>query len=98
MRSGLAPFPDGDNVGVGQRSEVGKGGVGHHRVHHRLGHRLAQRLGLGPLKDLGGRERGLNSCFCFLSRAPGQHQPPVCLPAWGPAGRSAVGSAAPGGA
>lgn len=56
MCSGLAPSPDGDDVGVGQRREVGKGGVGHHRVYHRLGHRLAQRLGLGPLKDLGGRE------------------------------------------
>ena len=60
MCSGLAPSPDGNDVGVGQRREIGKGGVGHHRVYHRLGHRLAQRLGLGPLKDLGGRERGLS--------------------------------------
>lgn len=65
----LRSLPDGHNIGVCQSGEVGKGGVGHHCVHHGLGHHLAEGPGLGPLKDLGGREGGLGSCF--LHGSPG---------------------------
>lgn len=93
-------FPDGYNVGVCQGGEVGKGGVGHHCVHHGLGHRLAEGPGLGPLKDLVGREgQGLGS---FLGTRPLPDQSPavgrseLCIPAWGPAGLLSVEAAVPG--
>lgn len=73
-------LPDCYNVGICQSSEVGKGGVGYHRVHHSLGHCLAEGSRLGPFKDLVGRERraGLLPGFLTLHQSPAAERGMSC--------------------